>query len=81
MSIYEEKNGADVGTGGLRQSSRVGFGGGGGDDDEAGQAGEMVIPDWGEDAAPTPPGSDAAAGPRFIKLDLKSRQTFVFIAF
>jgi hypothetical protein len=77
MSIYEEKNGADVGTGGLRQSSRVGFGGGGGGgggDDEAGQDGEVVIPDWGEDTAPTPPESDAAAGPAQCIAEFKAKR-------
>eukprot|EP01043_Picozoa_sp_COSAG02_P087530 COSAG02_NODE_24792_length_677_cov_1.366782_1_plen_118_part_01 len=72
MSIYEEKNGADVGTGGLRQSSRVGFGGGGGG--EAGQDGEIVIPDWGKDAALTSPGSDAAAGPAQCIAEFKAKR-------
>eukprot|EP01043_Picozoa_sp_COSAG02_P070408 COSAG02_NODE_12455_length_1542_cov_1.557173_1_plen_344_part_00 len=58
MSIYEEKTGAEVGSGGLRQSSPGGDGAG---DEPAGRDGEMEIPDWGEDTgAPPPAGAEDA---------------------
>jgi hypothetical protein len=66
MSIYEEKTGAEVGSGGLRHSSQS--------TEPAAWDGEMEIPDWGEDTGAPPPGVDAVAGPAHRIAEFKAKR-------